>query len=468
MAKTRISGLVDTSSWGALLASTELEITKQSEKGIRRMMCGSQYFRLHSGDETYGNSIWYFIVTDKNGEEQTLARYEFKTNGQRVFLNASGNPTMMIAGINDVPVLVLGFDKYKNAVASTFKFCNRLVYAIFDFIPSSAPFKWKGTDLKNFQDGNINIKQIQFAWYSGDLGAHRTRVMNFLRMCYGGTGGTEGVVKNLTRALRLKSTIFDDSEGNMSIEAKYGSRNEFLLTLYMKDRHPDYTGENKRRLENLIRFDCSFRYDFLESNRIKSVADLEKRYEELCDEGGYDIGFYKWLSSQIVDRLKLDYIINLNSATYTAMLDACESVTGKNEVNMIDHWMKFNEFTGAKEIAEALGFNETAYKRYLRSVMDQTGLDLTISRDYHEGMISGRMEKMMTREERAAKVKNRKSNQTVTDEELRKRDFANAQELAGIDKSEGIILDKKGVLRLRKMKPRKIHRDKLYVLERMK
>lgn len=464
--KTKLSGIMETTSWQATMIDTEMSIDKQDEKNLIAMMQGSQFFRLNPKRPTE----WILEVPDGK-EKKFMAKYEISHNGnKKLTLAASCNATTIVAGANDLPIIISGLRNIKGnkGVDSylTFQYCNRMPYAILESIPSTNPFSWSADAKNRYKNGAIEIKQMQFAWYSKDLKSSTVRldILNHVRACYGGTRGTNGRSKNLTEGLGIKTTIWDNSEGNLTLEARYGDRSDFSLTLYMKDKHPDYKqGTNEERLKHLIRFDCTFRPAFLETNKIKTVSDLEARYKELCEDGGYDIGFVRWLSKSVISRLKLDYVANLTGQYYLDCLNKLDLVEGKNEKMMIDLWRQGIEIKSST-VAE-MGVKTKHYRRYVTNIFNETGLDIEVTKGYHAGALLNRQNVQMTDDEVEAAVLPKKSNMLVDLDELRRRDEINRQKTKNAFLGEDLTGD---ILVTRRLDPKKVHHNKLYIFQKIR
>lgn len=465
--KTKLTGIVDQSTYGVNLGSY-IEISKESANAIRKCLRGCDLATCFEGNETSGNSKWS-VNMNIDGQEVHLAVYDIKGN----FLNVTGNPTRIATGFNDIPVLVKGYEEYiengTNSAYNTFKFFNRLLFILLEWLPSSHPFIWKGEDRKRFIRGDISIKQLQFAWYSNDLGSEEDRenVMNYLRSCYSGVSIIEGKVKNLAHNLGLSAAVYDNSKSNFNLTTSYGSNREFSLQLYEKGKEPGYNGDNEKRLQSLIRFDCTFNYGFLESNKIRKVRDLEERYKIECEKNGYDIGFYKWLSNKVIARIKLDYVAKLSSKSFTSMIDACEKITQTDQKRIIQHWLNNGKkFDSVKEKCEALNVNQANYARNVKFIRQVTGIDIDVPYEYHVVMLFNRISGRMTLEEKAEWIKNRKSNRLVSYDELKDRDeesVISMGEKLGISETSS-----PQIIRLRKLNPIKVQKDKLWIHKQFK
>lgn len=460
--KTKLTGITDQSTYGFNLGA-EIQISYKSEQKIKAMFRGSSYVTKLSGDSKQGNSRWSVEI-----EGTQYAEYEFKqvSSNAPMFLNVRGNPTKIATGFNDIPVLVKGFEALNkgNSAYNTFRFFNRLLFILLEHIPSSSPFVWEGEDRKTFERGDIAIKQAQYAWYSNDLGSpeYRNSVLNYLRACYTGNSVFEGKVKNLANFLGLSSKNWDNSDGNLNIEARYGTERSFSLNMYAKDEEGKLSDKNVERVCNLIRFDCTFNYRFLEVNKIRKVNELEERYFIECEKNGYDIGFFKWLSEKVVDKLKLPYVCALTTESFTAMLDKCGEVVGKTQRRLLDSWLESDEvFDSITKKCEALGINPKHYADAAKAIRDKTGIDIEVPKDYHVSMLFNRISGRMSSEEMIEWVKSRKSNKAITFDELKERDSKAAKAVQA-----RFNLDTDKVVRLRRMAPVKVHKDKLFAYKK--
>src|SRR5690606_23182378 len=136
----------------------------------------------------------------------------------------------------------------------------------------------------------------------------RNEVLVFLRKCYSGQNATRYKANNLAAEIGLKINAWENDSGNLTYTSLSGNVKVFGITLYAKDQGPEADKDNSDRLMSLIRFDGTFYDHFLKEHKIKTVVDLERKYEDICDSDGYDIGFVRWLANQVFERLKLEYV----------------------------------------------------------------------------------------------------------------------------------------------------------------
>lgn len=471
--KTRMSAVVDHSTMGLTLG-TEMEISEETHSSLRKAFKRAvargitKYnveFILISGDALSGNATFLLRYVTKNKKENSI-QYEFKKQGSNYFINVSGNPTSLAAGGNDVPILIKGSEHGEyNTATITFKYLNRLMYAILDPILGEYNFKWSGKDKKKLVEGDINIQSYQVAWYSGDLADQRNNTLTFIRSMYGGLNATKNIVENVGKGLALNTRIWDNHDGNLTIEAKSGDKNRaFSLTLYAKDEDPSYKddGDNNDRLRQLIRWDCTLNNAFLINNKIKKIKELEAKYIEVCDEFGYDIGFIKFISEKVYNRLKLPYFLGLHRDSFLALIEMAESITSKNERIVLDHWLAFNTpFEKDIDAANHFGIKRERYNEAKNTILKR-GLDIDISRSTHEAILDNRARATLTAQERSENYKNKKgskSNEAISWNETINRDTENAK------KFKTILGDTGGVLKIRKFKPIKVTPDSFWVFK---
>jgi len=447
--KTRLSGIMDNSSMGISLGQAEMQVSLETARKLRKLMRADARFVGSHADEYLKGNIEYLFTIDDN-----VIKYEFKQQGKNVFLNVSGNPTKLMAGSNSVPVLLKDGEYDGNAVVNTFKYANRIMFAVLEMIPGFN-FKWPAKrERVQITNGDFNVSRLQYAWYTGDLLDSRNEVFKYLRMCYGGLNATKEEVSNLAKDIGLNFTAFDNHEGNFVINSVAGDKKEFSVTLYAKDEEEQGSKQqDRKRFQRLIRFDCSFNDYFLKSNNIKLVKDLEKKYVEICSEGGYDIGFVKWLASAVHGRLKMNYIVGLTLDRYREMLLACEDFLEskkskrKNAYLILKHWYDFGApFKTITEKCEALGVNQNNYARDVAEIRKATGIDIEVSRRFHEGMLWQRINGHLTNEERTASLFEHLDNQRIKLAELKERDSKSSENVQK-------LLSVEGLLKIRKLKP---------------
>lgn len=462
MKKTRLSGILDNSSVGISLGQAELPISIVEAKKLRREMRKSALFSSSGKDTLEGNIEYVFRI-----EEGLSILYEFKRMGSNMFLNVTGNPTKLMTGKNSVPVLIKAGEFNGNAILNTFKYAGRVMFAILEYIPGF-DFKWQGQERRRITEGDFNISRLQVAWYTGDLGEHRSDVYHHLRLCYGGVNAVDGKARNLAKDLGLSYLAFDHND-NFVLSGTVGDKKEFSLTLYSKDLNDSEESEDKARFSNVIRFDCSFNDYFLRANGIKLVKDLERRYEELCEEGGYDLGFVKWLSKTVYDRLHMEYLVGMTWKTYDDMLKKAEAFVethesaiknGKkkktNAYKLVKDWLDFdNVDLTAKARCERLDIPTQHYSRIADEVRELTGIDVNISQSFIVAMLDNRLRAQRTELERQGDVLPRKSNQRATLDKLRDKDTERTK------KVEALLLNGSG-LRLRKLKPTILKSNNFY------
>lgn len=456
--KTKISGIVDNSSMGISIQSdSEMEISKKVEKKLRKGMQKSIFFTLISGSAMSGNSQWLLKIDDYS------ILYEFKIgkNGGSTFLNVTGNPTKLMCGTNDIPVLLRDKEYSNNSALNTFMYANRILYAILEFIPDME-FDW-GADKSKILRGDINLTRFQLAWYSGDLKDKRNDVLTFLRVCYGGVDATQGLCEHIGANIKINTRMWNNNN-NLTLEKYSGNNKKFSLTLYAKDNEPDYDGEDKHRLVSLIRFDCTFMASFLNSKNMKTVKDLETVYEEKCSEDGYDIGFVRWLANEVQKDLYLDYVVDLNSSVYfedkLKLMEGCISnKKALSESKLAAHWFSYKEPLEGKVI-ESVGINPDKFKSYADRLFKKTGIDIRISRSFHEALLFNRRNSHLSREERADLMSSKSNNRKIDIiASIESRDEDNLTLMTEL------IFNKS--VRIKKMIPRSLKYSEFWAFKRM-
>lgn len=448
--------------------STNIRLRKAFHKAITHGLPKSKFkasFVLKSGSLKSGNVVVALVYESKNGTPNSV-HYELKKQGNNHFFNAGGNPTSLAVGANDIPILITGFEYGKlKPAAVTFKYLNRIMFAILDVLLEEHNFKWTGADRKKLVNGDFSIQTYQVAWYSGDLGGDRKYVLLYIRTIYGGLNATSSYVENASKGLNLNARIWDNHDGNLTLEARSGDKNRsFSLTLYSKDEHPDNTDkQNCERVKQLIRWDCTLNNSFLASNQIKKISDLEKKYIEVCEKDGYDIGFIKYISEKVYSRLKIKYLLTINRESFEDIKNIAQTRTNKYEKMLAEHWFDYGQ-TFSKDTEGAAFFN-IKRERYnaAKKALLAHGLDIEISRSAYEAILKNRADATMTERERGEYYSNTRgsaSNSVVTWNELIERDTANAE------KFKNSVGPAQGVLKIRKFKPVKITPEKFHIYEK--
>lgn len=458
--KTRLTGMTDRSTWGTDLQS-ELPIEADSEKRIRKMLSNAPAVKLKSGNAKSGDALWELIV-ERKGEPYVAAMYSLEHRGGRTFLNVQGNPTILACGENDIPILIINYPwKAANAITSTFQFCNRFLFILLELIPSAFPFEWTGEDRKRFERGDINIKQLQYAWYSADLGVDRELVLNFIRRVYTGDDDQFGIVRPLAEILGIKMEKWKGTT-NTTLSVYHRNTRFQSLTLYKKDEHDDSNDDTHERLSSVIRFDCTFYYAFLAANKINTVKELEQKFIECCEDGGYDIGFYRWLNDKMGERYRLGYLAKITPAIYLRMLKKCEKVTSKPDQAIAKWWMNFGEYSTNIDLALKTELPEGHITEYVRNFQQATGIDITIPRHYLIRMLWYRMTGKMTIEEVEDYVKSAKLrvNNLVAFDKLLERDVEDQKVVIKHLRGENVV-------KFRRMNPRRISYHKMWILRQL-
>ena len=442
--KTKLSGIMDNSTMGLSLGGAEMPMRKTEIKKLRKaIIAKGSLFEIEGNIKGEGECMATIYI---DGEP---VRYQFRNQGGNAFLNVTGNPAKLMTGSNSIPIILKDGEFSGNAIVNTFKYSNRILFALLEFIPDFA-FRWQGQERKMLESGKFNISRLQYAWYSADLGSHRNNVLVFLRKCYNGQNSTKTKAYNLSKDLGFNVNAWDNHDGNLTLTGMAGDKKDFSLTLYAKDESPNSEKDSKTRLMSLIRFDGTFYDYFLKTHGIKQVVDLERKYEEVCNKSGYDIGFVRWLANYIYSRLKIEYVTKLNIDQYREFINSAKQIAeGKNlnEARLMEHWLSYGktfDSVGAK--CEELGVNPKKHSEYVANIRDKTGIDLDIPRTFHDAMLLNRIMGNMTEEERGDFLMNVRGNSSVRVEELMERDSEMVQDMSG-------LLSVEGLTRIRKMKP---------------
>lgn len=446
--KSKLSGIVDNSSLGLTIGSAEMEIGRNVAITLSTLMMKDKRFITEGDMKGLNGKATIWITTE------TPVIYQFKKQGKHIFLNVTGNPTVLMVGKNSVPVLLKDGEYDGNAILNTFCYANRIMFALLEHIPDF-DFTWTGRERDMMVHGKFNISRLQYAWYSADLKNSRDDVLLFLRKCYNGQNATKNKASNLASDLGININAWDNHKGNLTFTLLSGGTKVFGITLYSKDQEKDPDLDNSVRLMSLIRFDGTFYDYFLKEHGIKTVSDLEDMYERVCDEGGYDIGFVKWLSSQVFSKLKLEYVTSLTLKDYLSRVEkvklAVESKSS-NETRLLNFWLNYNKIDGKEETfsvsekCSKLGVNYKKYSLYVDNIMRNFNLDISISRSFHEAMLLNRIQAGWTEEERGKYLENQRNNEIPNFEELASIDSDNVSRMSGLLVSDGLT-------KIRKLKP---------------
>lgn len=474
MKKTRISAIVDHSSMG-LDIGTQMQIPRNTFIRLRKAFTkfikynnSSYLIKIDhiSGDNVLGDAVYLLRYNNKDGSSNCI-RYEFKQQGTKHFLNVGGNPTCLLSGANDLPVLITDSlfsserSSYKyNEATVTFKYANRIMYLILDYILEDCGFKWEGEDKKRLVEGDISITSYQLAWYSGDLREERDALLNYLRLIYGGTDSTvDGGVRNLSVHLGLKTRLWDHSN-NLTVEAYSGdSHRLFSLTWYAKDKHPDYKGPNGDLLSRLIRWDCTFNSRFFKNNSIEKVKQLESKYIELCEAHGYDSGFVRFMSDKVIKRIKLDSITSLSLEEFNKAVTSLEDISNPTARKIALHWLNYGKsFEKDTLAADFFNIQKQNYGKY-KVRIEESGIDISIPRSYYEAAFFNRIFATMTIEERAAFVK-QSHNKMPKVEELLERSVEEST------KFKKLLCGTGDIVRIRKLIPKRIKVKDIWILQK--
>lgn len=271
-------------------------------------------------------------------------------------LVVTANPTRILNGTNTRPVLLTDAEDERTF---TFNTCLDLPFLSLEWLPKTdgSFFKWPKDERRQIKEGAYRVSQMQVAWYTGSM-ENRDEVLSVLRRRYGGILHVRDNPENgchLAEMLGLKVTTFHNdvttkNEGkkneettvhrnyNLSISARSGNNDTFQLTLYAKDKAPDYCEENEsgstEALSKRIRMDCTLRSRLLDDSMNKgnpaTGASVKAFYAEKGKELGDD-GFYRWLNARVVSDIRLDSVIKWHGSKLTRLIDSLLTYIKANE-----------------------------------------------------------------------------------------------------------------------------------------
>lgn len=349
------------------------------------------------------------------------------------------NPTKCLSGQDTVPIVLSG-----HTISETISVLLRLAFVC---MPLSKPTKTR------IYSGSINLARLQVAWYSADMGDGRKEVQNFLKLVHGGLSATkDGGVFRAAEHLGVNMVSFVGSD-NITLKVREGQDNLFSATLYAKDADPAVSAADPSRLKRvsrLIRFDVTFTRSWLKRKSVglNTIALLEAKMFELDKDT--DRGFIKWLASEVYDKLRLTYTLNLRSDTYEQNLATLEEWVEEGEVTnatkLINKWLKYEPCVSGSALAEELIIPNTKLSALFAKILDKSGIDLRISRHYHEATLFSLAYASMSDEERLAFISSRKANQRIDFDTLSKRGKKLQKRVAG-------LLSLNGELKMRSMVP---------------
>lgn len=476
---TKISSIFDIGTTGVPVGS-EMEIGDKTAHDLRYALNnsigknkGNVKVVLLSGDPLKGRCIFGLKFNRKDSSEITVT-YEFNTpkgNG-KTFLNVVCNPTILMIGDNTIPVIVKG-----KTIMDTFALMNRLPYQILEIIFEDEGFEWVGGDKNKLINGDINITQMQVAFYSGDLGKELNTVLMYLRTIYGGLDKTQDKVISLAEGLGLEVILYNnDKPGdtkksstnlNMTIVAKSNTNRLFSMQLYKKQEIIKDSIDSKR-VERLIRFDCTLYSQFLSNNKINKLHMLEQKYKELCNknEGKDDVGFTRWLSNKFFKRIKLPYILGLERLGFYKNLKKAKHYLEDSEeaiAKVFNSWYSGESYNTQADFAKALKITQSAISKSKIKLLEDYGIDIEISRSYMDEMFSSTADAMRTEEERHIRSSSYSGDnrRKVSDEELFQRSSERLEVVRKTIEKQG------GLLKIRKLKPKKVHFKKLHIYRQM-
>lgn len=496
--KQRMSGIVDNSSMG-LAMSTDMDITRASYIGLRKAL--NNFIKssdnevgikvdLVNGHRVEGNATYTIKFRDKTNHSGCIT-YEFKNRGSNYFLNVTCNPTVIVAGRNDLPIIIHEDKAVKkankpvevsgksNSAITTLWYAGRVAYLILEDL---LDFEWHSLDRERIQKGDISIHRYQIAWYSNDLGDKRDALMLFLRAIYCGTDATSDYVKDVLGSLGIHGRAWQNSDGNLTIEVLVGKNKYISITLYAKDLDPKCAAIDTDRVQNLIRWDCTLFRAFLNNNKILKLKDFEKKYVELCEKDKYDIGFIRYLANLIQDKLYMKYLINLQVESYKDAVKALNGVkskrkttikkkVGKDEVEVeiaveeeiVKHWVSYGKsFNTKREFAEHIGISDSTINDALCRIKDKTGLNLEIPRSTHEAVLFNRENATLSMVERGERLLDIKgvSNSAIKRIESVKRDKDNSETFSKLLQNTSM----ENPFKIRRFTPKSFTRKTFYIL----
>ena len=417
MAKTRLSTQIDAANVG-IKTETNFKITnkgsmllkKSIRKALKKTGKGSiKIFESVSKSDSSPNSVSfiYTILYPKLNGDTTSIQYELKQSGNNYFINCKANPVTLLSGDNVIPVIVAGVTPLEN-----FGEMLRLPYNVLeDWLPD---FKWCSKDRKNIDEGNIHISFCNMPFYSGDLGEHKDTALQYIRTLYSGfaTSDLGKVSDTLIGAGELLGIQCIQWPGtlNTTLKVTHGSSNKsyFSLTCYDKNvQNEDSTvtlnkkmKDDRDMVKSRIRYDVSMYSKFMRVNNMETIAKFESLYEKVCEVGGYDIGFTRWLSDKIMKKIQLPYLLTMNKDSFYERVRKAESkYVGESTAAALvfQEWCKGSKCTTAKEYETKLGVKKVYKAR--TTILDTFGIDVFISKQFINSSILALTLACMTKEE---------------------------------------------------------------------
>lgn len=461
--KKLLHGILDNSSYGVTVGDTEFNISPDTEQRLRKTFNNSPIVTLNKGNKDRGDTIYLVKV-----EDTFIGKYELGTDvktGRRTLV-ITANPTKLAVGSATFPVVLSTGNTQEEAAFATFKAINRLPYTLLEKIPSRYTFRWPKEELRAIELGNgIRLSRFQLAWYSGNLEntQKRDEVLDYLRICYGGLNAVSGrPVKCASDDLGISLLAWSNSQ-NITLKLRSGNNKLFSLTIYKKDDEPEnnLSKEDIQRVETLLRFDLNIFTDKLASMKLSTLATLEPVYFEKCSDNGFDRGFVRWIAGDILDSLKMPYILNVDASDYfsdrlPAMYSMLDNLSYKDVATrkMIEAWLNRVVLSGKDtDIANTVGINRKYVDPIKTKILETTGIDITVSRDYHDSMLFNAAVATMTAEQREAFI-NSRSNMFIDNKDLLRLDKKRRGRV------RGLLLSSENALGLRGFKPTKLASEK--------
>lgn len=247
---------------------------------------------------------------------------------------------------------------------------------------SKIPFGWPPEYVERINDGDMTLRNLNLRWSSADLGPSRDTVLQYLRRLYAGQVGN--TTETLSSFINITSTAFDNGMGNynLCLKAKYGKDKSFSLGLHAKDKKStDKRDVTEVGTPSRIRFDCALFGTYLKAIKASSVSDLERLFQLKCEDGD-DLGFYKWLTEKIYDRIKLIAFLKVDIELFDEDVEKIEKLLSKEKNNvkyrMLKAWMGGEKFSSFQSWADLCGVSRQHVHVTAKEFNDEYSLDFFI------------------------------------------------------------------------------------------
>lgn len=423
----------DNSSYGATIGDLSTRISIKAMKEIKKLAFTSPWFKWISGNIKDDKSTCAFFLKDGLDSDSSLISYAIKvSNSGGVFLNVSCTPTRLASGQSAFPV---SFERKENesrqkVLLRTLRYLNRLPYLVLSEIPDGN-FKWEEEDLNTIKAGNINVTRLQVAWYSPDLKEYRDLVQDYLRLTYCGLDATAGNrVRNLADSLGVEAKAYMKSD-NLTLTSYVDETKQLGLTIYSKDVELSKFGvevsdEDNARLSSCLRFDVNLFAKFLnlESVGLDTIAKLEEKYATFCSDASGDRKFTTWLAEAVLEKFKLGYLLGVDADSFMERISVLQELSERETTvgKIAKLWLDYiNCGESDVDLAKLVNVSSKMVKKAKDILLQRYMIDVEVSRSYHEAMLDSSILSTRTREERA-KFVDRRTNETISHQELISRD----------------------------------------------